>query len=338
MKLPPEIVFIGKGSGAADAFNPEQIASSGLQEVVAIFPGLLRSKSGGGGPEFIPLLRTSNAGGTLRWNDAVDQGFMGISGINPRRPYRRTGMSYTLAARITGQAAADSAADQEKEATDAAKKDADKKKDEKAAPAKAPLNVIAIADLDLISEQFFDLRRQRRENLDFDNIPFVLNCVDVLAGDESYVSLRKKRSKHRTLIVLEAQKNKFKEEFQEETKRAEDQARDELDEAQRAFDKQVDVVRSRTDLDENTKQIQLTNLQEVDQRRLEVRKLIIEDEKQAKIHASEAESERKTREIQNTVRFEAAALPPLPPLFLGLFVWIAGLRRENLGANPKRLA
>ena len=44
--LEPEIVFIGKGSGADGAFNPEQIASSGLQEIVTLFPGLLRPRSG----------------------------------------------------------------------------------------------------------------------------------------------------------------------------------------------------------------------------------------------------------------------------------------------------
>ena len=50
----PEIVFIGKGSGAADAFNSEQ-SEGRLQEMVTLFPGLLRPKSGGSGPEFIPL-------------------------------------------------------------------------------------------------------------------------------------------------------------------------------------------------------------------------------------------------------------------------------------------
>ena len=34
----------------------------------------------------------------------------------------------------------------------------------------------------------------------------------------------------------------------------------------------------------------------------------------------------------------AAVIPPLPPLILGLFVFVTRLRRENLGANPKRLA
>ncbi len=42
----PEIVFIGKGSGARDAFNEEQSASAGLQEIVALFPGLFRLEVG----------------------------------------------------------------------------------------------------------------------------------------------------------------------------------------------------------------------------------------------------------------------------------------------------
>ena len=40
--LPPEVVFVEPGSGAEDAFNPDQVATSGLQEVVMLFPGLLR--------------------------------------------------------------------------------------------------------------------------------------------------------------------------------------------------------------------------------------------------------------------------------------------------------
>ena len=190
----------------------------------------------------------------------------------------------------------------------------------------------------MIGEQFFQLRRQKVENLDFDNIPFVLNCVDVLAGDESFVSLRKKRIKHRTLIKVEEQANTFKTQLLEETKEAEDEAKTELEEAQKAFSAQVDQVQNRTDLDELTKKIQLANLQEVAQRRLDVKKAVIEDEKEAKIRESKAESERKVRQIQNDVRFKAAALPPLPPLILGLVVWIVRARRENLGANPKRLA
>src|SRR5262249_8194153 len=157
-----------------------------------------------------------------------------------------------------------------------------------AAPAPAKINVIAIADLDLIGEQFFQLRRNKIENLDFDNIPFVLNCVDVLAGDESVVGLRKKRLKHRTLVELEKQANQFKDEFQEETKRAENEARDELDVAQKAFDKQVEQVRNRTDRDERTKETELAYLQDVAQRRLDVKKQVIEDEKQAKIRESKA--------------------------------------------------
>jgi ABC-2 type transport system permease protein len=333
--LPPEIVFIGKGSGAKDAFNPEQIASSELQEIVTIFPGLLRPKSGGSGPEFIPLLRTGNAGGTLFWSDAVQQGFMGNFGINPRRRHPRTGMSYTLAARIIGTVPAEPAAEKEK---DASKKDAEKKKEDKPTPPPARLNVIAIADLDLISENFFELRRRKIENLDFDNVSFVLNCVDVLAGDESYVGLRKKRPKHRTLLELEAQAKVFTEELQEQTKAAENAAKDKLDQAQQAFSKEVDLVRSRTDLDDRTKDSMLENLQSIAQRRLDVQKQIIEDEKLNKIRESKAESERKIRKIQNNVRYAAAVIPPLPPLILGLMVWFARLRRENLGANPNRLA
>jgi ABC-2 type transport system permease protein len=330
----PEIVFIGKGSGARDAFNDEQSASAGMQEIVTLFPGLLRSKSVGSGLEFIPLLQTGATGGTIPWSDVVQQGFMGISGINPRRRHMATGTNYTLAARITGQLPADASNDAKK---DAAKKDTEKKKDDKAAAAPARINVIAIADLDFIGEQFFELRRRKIEDLEFDNVPFVLNCVDVLAGDESFVRLRKKRPVHRRLEVLEAQSKAFDKELAEKTKQAEDLASEELQVAQKAFEKQVEAVQSHAEWDERTKEIQLANIQRVAQRRLDVAKQSIEDKKMNEIREGKGESERHIRGIRNVVRFAAAVVPPLPPLILGLIVWIRRRTLENVGANPKRL-
>jgi ABC-2 type transport system permease protein len=329
--LPPEVVFIHTGrGGAADAFNERQAATSGLQEVVMLFPGLLRAR--GASPEFTPLLRTNDAGGTLAWSEATQQSFMGISGINPNRRHFPRGIAYNLAARVQGQPATDAMPEAEKK--DEAK-DKEKKKDE----AKKPdVHVIAIADLDLISEQFFELRRRKIENLELDNVTFVLNCVDVLAGDESFVALRKQRPRHRTLERLEAQTRKYIEKRQDEAKAAEDAAKDQLDVAQKRLDKDVNAIRARKDVDERTKDILLMQSQEVANRRLDVEKANIEDQKRKKIQESKGEMERHVREIQNGVRAEAILLPPLPPLFLGLFVFFSRLKRENQGANPLQLA
>jgi ABC-2 type transport system permease protein len=328
--LPPEVVFIHRGGGGAgDAFNEGQLASKGLQEVVMLFPGLLRAR--GASPEFIPLLRTNDTGGTLAWSEASQQGFMGISGINPNRRHFPSGVGYTLAARIKGTPATEPEKDKDK--ADAEKKGGDKDKEEK-----AEIHVVAIADLDLISEQFFELRRRKIENLELDNVTFVLNCVDVLAGDESFVALRSRRPHHRTLETLEAQTRDFIEQRQAETKAAEDAAKEQLDVAQKRLDKEVDAVRARKDVDDRTKEIMLASLQDVANRRLDVEKANIEDQKRRKIQESKADMEQKVRQIQNRIRALAIVLPPLPSLVLGLFVFGVRLKRENRGANPNRIA
>ena len=313
--LPPEIVFIGAGA-SADAFNEEDNVTSGLQEVVGIFAGLLRPK-GGPGPEFTPLLRTNAEGGTLPWDKATTRSMFGGLSLMPNRPHFATGMAYTLAAHIKGDAAPDATKPTAK-------------------PGK--IHAIAIADLDMISEEFFELRRQKVENLDLDNVTFVLNCVDVLAGDDAFVALRKRRLKHRTLTRIEAQSKQFVDQFQRETKSAEDEAKVQLDDAQKNLDKEVQGVRARKDMDERTKEIMLANLEEVANRRLAVQKANIEDKKRKTVQESKAESEQSIRSIRNRVRWLAVVLEPLPPLALGLGIFGFRLRRENFGANPHRLA
>ncbi len=68
--------------------------------------------------------------------------------------------------------------------------------------------------------------------------------------------------------------------------------------AQKAFDKEVDAVQNRTEWDERTKEIQLANLQSVAQRRLDVKKQVIEDKKLIEIREGKAESEQKIRGIR----------------------------------------
>lgn len=319
--LPPEVVFIGRGSGAKDAFNEDDILTSGLQELVAIFPGLLRPK-GGGGPEFTALLRTNPEGGTLPWDKATTRGMFGGMTLVPNRPHFPSDQAYTLAAHIKGDAPA---------APDEPGK-------EKKAAKPAKVHAVAIADLDLISEEFFELRRQKIENLELDNVTFVLNCVDVLAGDDAFVALRKRRLKHRTLTRIEALTKQFVDQYQRESKAAEEEARQELERAQKKLDAEVQSVRGRTDLDDRTKEIMLANLEDVANRRLDVQKANIEDRKRRTVQESKAESERNVRRIRNGVRFQAALFEPILPL--ALCALVVGLRfvRENTGANPNRIA
>ena len=64
-----------------------------------------------------------------------------------------------------------------------------------------------VADIDMISNGLFQLREQSDGGEDapfkFDNVPFVLNALDSLAGDERFLELRKRRPEHRTLVRFE---------------------------------------------------------------------------------------------------------------------------------------
>jgi ABC-2 type transport system permease protein len=322
--LPAEIVFIARGGAGDNAFNAKQAATSGLEEIVLMCAGELRAKAGG--PEFIPLLRTSDEGGTIAWSQLVQPGMMGGMSINFRARHRTSGLGYTLAARIQG-----------KPATPTAPK-ADEAKAKAEPVPNAELNAIVIADLDLISEQFFDLRIRKDERFDFDNVTFVLNCVDVLAGDDSYIELRKRRVKHRTLTRLEERTKTYVDDLQAETKSAEDAAVDELAAATKRLEEKIEALRKRTDLDERTKEIMLGNSEAVERRRLDVEKKNIEDAKRRKIADSKADMELNIRNIQRQVRLVAMVVPPLPAVILGLIVFAVRIRRENRGANPNRLA
>jgi len=258
--------------------------------------------------DFQPLLRTGRVSGVLRWDQVVQRSFFGM-GINRNVRHVQTDDSYILAAQITGQPSTDQP---------------------------KGLNVVMVADVDFISEQFFQLRAQGIENLNFDNVTFFLNCIDNLANDRSFIDLRKKRVRYRTLETVERKTRQFVEQRLTEEKEAEAQAQKALDDARGRLNQSVSQLQARTDLDVQTKQIMAQNLQEVENRRFEAERASIESQKQSTIQQSKENTEASIRAIQTRIRMLAVLLPPVPVLAIGSVIFVKRRKREREGAIAVR--
>ncbi|MCY4588296.1 MAG: Gldg family protein [Bryobacterales bacterium] len=304
--LPEEIIFIGAGNkAAANPFNPEEPITAGLQEVVLLHSGVLKPAETDK-TEFVPLLQTGSDSGQVMWMRLVQRTLFGIQ-LNPNVPHRPDEEFHVLAARVEG-------------------KEGDK-----------PVRAIVVADLDMMGEQFFELRRRGVENLNFDNVTFLMNAVDSLAGDDSFIELRKRRPRHRTLEAVEARTRVYEEQRLEDTTEAEDVAEKRLEEAQERLDQAVEALQARTDLDAQTKRIMIANQQKVENRRLSVARKNIEDEKQRQMERARSEMESSIRAIQSTIKLLAVIIPPIPAFALFLLVSVRRLRREKIGVSPDRL-
>jgi ABC-2 type transport system permease protein len=293
--VPREYLFIGP-----ERFNASEAITQGLQEMVMLHAGEVKSQ--GSGPlTFTPLLTTTRVSGGLFKSQLFQQGPFGIQRVEPQ--YRSRNQEITLAARVKGSIPS--------------------MPPQAGQPPAAPsnLNYIFVADLDCISDLFFQLRSDAPEGLSFDNITFVLNSVDVLAGDESYVALRKRRPKHRTLEKFENLTKSHNEKMLDETKGAEEKATKERDEAQARFDAKVEEVRKRTDLDERRKEMEVRSLHEVENKRLQASLREVDERKKQAIERSKSTMKQSVSSIKKNIRNLAVFLAPIPALIMGLYMF-----------------
>jgi gliding motility-associated transport system permease protein/gliding motility-associatede transport system auxiliary component len=305
--LPREVVVVGAGSGNPDAFNGRHAATSGLQELLLMYPGyLLKAAEAPAELTFEPLVASSMLAGTASYFQLVQPTPNGPS-LNLNLPHEPENEILTLAAHV------------------------------RSAPgAKTPVNLIIVADLDFISDQFFVMRQEAPAGATFDNVTFFLNAIDVLAGDEAFIGLRKRRVKYRTLERVEAQTRTFIERRSREEQQAAQDAEKALETARSGLQKTVDEIAARPDLDAQAKQIMIRNVQETENRKLEVLSVNIQQARDGRIQASRETMETGVRRIQGTIRTFAVLVPPLPVFVLGIAIYVRRRKREREGALAMR--
>ncbi|MDP6928350.1 MAG: ABC transporter, partial [Planctomycetota bacterium] len=192
-------------------------------------------------------------------------------------------------------------------------------------------NAIFVADLDMVGSMFFEIRRRGfgGSKIEFDNVTFILNCVDELAGDRSFIEVRKRRPKHRTLTTIAARQQVYNQEWLAEKALAEDKAGEELAAAQKRLDDRIAEVRENLELDERSKKIQIETIREIEQRRLDLAKARIEDEKQRAIDLAKASKLQQQNSIQAWYTTVTLAGTPIPALLVAFWIFLRRRRRER---------
>ena len=84
---------------------------------------------------------------------------------------------------------------------------AEASKPEAKEPKERGLDVVYVADIDLMIPAFLRIRARPGEDEEiswqFENVNFLLNIIDVLSGDDDYIEIRKRKPKHSTLRMVE---------------------------------------------------------------------------------------------------------------------------------------
>jgi ABC-2 type transport system permease protein len=349
--LPKEFVFVDRGMGSGDPFNETDVISSKLQHLLFPFPGSV-AKLNTSTLEFLPLVRTGDKTGIVRFQDMMQMSPFGpMGGLNPNRRLRPQNVSYVMAVQIRGKLAppqmmADAAPPAEAQAPETpAAPAAETKEDEAKKPEPTEVNVVLVADIDMLHEEFFKLREQgdipeAGIHFDFDNVTFVLNTLDDLAGDQRFIELRKRRPQHRTLTRIE-----------ERTKESRTKTAEIFEQLQKDYEKAADEEEKKlketvAKLEKNLKEqrvngqdilIQVAMAQQDGQRRLDTKLETLKKTNERKKNEIETNLAIEVNGVRNQYKVWAVLLPPIPPLLVAVGVFLSRRSREREGVARSRL-
>ena len=220
-------------------------------------------------------------------------------------------------------------------------------------PSPALTNVIYVADIDVLSDYFVQIRNQPiQQGIEyyFQNMNFVLNLIDSLAGEDTYLALRNRRVEHITLEVVEDTYSEAMEEVIKATNDFEIEMTAERNKIQadltgRIKPLQEDIRREQAlkekgkPYDANKLAAQQVLLQQEGREQsnkyqAKIREL--ENERRVRKRQIDLDAELKIQEIQRWFKLMAVVVPPIPPLIVGTIVFFRRRLREREGISKAR--
>lgn len=315
--------------GAADALSESSEITKGLKELMFLFSGTLKQKNGAK-TKFTPLVSTGNFSGTMPLSEIRNMQRSGLDRATEIRNRRGQpqGIPQVIAALVESETAADANG--------------------------KPIKVVYCSDLDCMSSVFIDIRKNPSQlddiKFQFQNITFVLNVVDVLAGETKYPAIRRHVPTYSTLKLVEAQADEARrEEAQERSKAVEKyneklaDAEEESSKAERQFKEAVDKLQTQGAIDASKQQELLQRMTEYQMKQAQLaKKLELEREKLQRdrdrnIRDARRKADEAVDEIQNNYKWLAVFIPPIPPLLVGIVVFVSRRLREREGISKTRL-
>ncbi len=312
-----------------------------LQYLMLPFPGHL-NKSGKSTLNYKPIAwtiyRPSGTASVEKIRDAFQADM--LESLNERldRVNQTTEGPKEIAAHITGEIALPETKPEplpgEPDASEAAP----------ALPKTAKLNVVLIADIDLLHNEIFQMQEAGSPpgmgiNLDFENVPFVLNAIDSVAGDTRFLDIRTRRPIHRTLQRID----KVTDEMRQKTAENRERYQKELEE--RIKD---DTLKLADRLEQINKDFQNQGMSQEEamsryqavsfsaKKSMQSTLDALRREVSQKIELAEVKLNEYIRKIQGQYKFYAVVLPPIPPLMIACLVFMTRRMREYEGVPKSR--
>jgi len=366
------LLFLSRASGNRHALNDKHAVTERLNELLTFYAGSVQRRTGGK-TNVTPLLQTAAKASVIPWmseappvggngmpgetkargnlvkrNRVVVRSFDPLTGtVDEKTEYEQSQIT-NLPQRVptasldrprekwllNDEPRRDRVLDPQTIAVAVTAGDSDDKN--KKGNNAADINVIYVADVDLISD--FASRQQSALKQPLDNLNFVFNAIESLAGEENYLPLRGRRINSRALTSIQSTVDEFRLERFEEEEKIKKQTQEQTEKAQERFNKEIERIRKNKGLSVSERDQLLVVALEAERRRLQLKIDGLNRQKEQTIRDLQNQEERRIRDYENRVRYAAVAFPPIPALLLGLAVLAARFINERRNINPNRRA
>jgi ABC-2 type transport system permease protein len=210
-------------------------------------------------------------------------------------------------------------------------------------PEPIKINVILVADIDILSNEMFGLRQNPIASgggLDFDNVNFVLNTIDSVAGDNRFLTIRNRRPKHRTLSKFDANTDSIRNVTNQNLKKLQDDFNSAVEGEQKKLSSAIEKLRAQYttgSLSETEVAQRLATMVMVLQKKFEADEEQLRRDLNIAVSKAEVELNEYIRGVKGRYKLAAVAIPPIPPLLIAMTVFFIRRVRETEGIPKSRL-